>query len=980
MQAARTLETRRNSSTLTDDARIAAVAGRKDRAIVELSEAVAHDPGNAVAWSDLASVHLQGRPAESDPYEIVLALAAADHALQLDPHLLAARFNRGLALTHLSLKQAAAADWRFLLAHEHDRGWLREAQWRAAQGARASEQDWNAELTTLRQSIQRSDKGKVYATVNSSAQRFREFAEEDLLPSWGKRGSPESLESRSEARAIGDALSNRGEWMVADTVAQVDHLESARRLKLAGGLAQYGEGISLIRRGDFSLALLPFRRARLSLQQLRSPFAGWATCQIAYCLYQNFDYRAARTELVSLLRSPNQGRYKALRGRALWLLGDIEGLEGSPSAAVTSFESSLVEFQRLEEKANVASLRALLAYHLYILGQRTEAWKCLYPVWVEPNGLDKPQARSLVYEVASAMAREHGDAEAALWFHDELLRAAQDRGVAYAIAEALRGRASLLTSLGRKEPATADLARARSYLARVSGPLLRKSLEGNIWLVESELASVTSPGDVIAALDPAVQIFRDTSYHFQLWQALARRGLAEISLHRNADAERDLSEAIAESEQQRERVTSPEDRISYFDRTRELLDTMISFQLDRRHQAVAALHFSEQAKARVLWDWILTQPTGGLEPQNLNRTLLTSSDTKPLQQDLPAGIAVIEYAVLPQSTAIWVLRRGAEPKVVTIKDGAKAIGDLVQRLHRAVLAVAVQTTSEALYDSLIAPIAQNLVPGERLVFVPDGALHALPFTLLRDPKTRRYLIQDHVCSVAPSIRVLKASLHRAEALARDRPQRALMIASPDPDRGLYPALAQLDSAETAAAVAQIFPGSVVLRAQNATRNAFVQSAGDFEIVHFGGHSVVNTEFPLLSQMVLAPAPGDPNRGVLYSGDILHQRFPRTRLVVLASCATAAGKISRTEGVENLARPFLAAGVPVVVASLWDVNDKPTGDFFSRFYANLRKGWDVAGSLQATQADFIEHGAGADASPRTWAAFEVIGGSVPQGTR
>jgi CHAT domain-containing protein len=97
--------------------------------------------------------------------------------------------------------------------------------------------------------------------------------------------------------------------------------------------------------------------------------------------------------------------------------------------------------------------------------------------------------------------------------------------------------------------------------------------------------------------------------------------------------------------------------------------------------------------------------------------------------------------------------------------------------------------------------------------------------------------------------------------------------------------------------------------------------------------------------------------------------------VLASCATAAGKISRTEGVENLARPFLAAGVPVVVASLWDVKDNVTGEFFSRFYRNLRKGWDVAGALQATQVDSIEHGSGLAASPRTWAAFEVIGSSA-----
>ena len=276
----------------------------------------------------------------------------------------------------------------------------------------------------------------------------------------------------------------------------------------------------------------------------------------------------------------------------------------------------------------------------------------------------------------------------------------------------------------------------------------------------------------------------------------------------------------------------------------------------------------------------------------------------PLQEDLPERTAVVEYAVLPKSTVIWVLRRDVKTRAVTVAGGAGVLSDLVQKLHRSVLggrAAEVQATSAKLYEILIAPIAKDLDPGERLVFVPDGALHALPFSLLRDPKTGRYLAQDHISSVTPSLRVFNAGRRERPAGTHTSP-RALMIGNPKFDHWLYPALTDLDSAETEASIARIFPGSTVLHGPDATRRAFLGSAGDFEIVHFGGHSVVNPEFPLLSQMVFAMDPGDPSRGVLYSGDILRQRFPRTRLAVLASCSTALGRISRTEGVENLARP------------------------------------------------------------------------------
>jgi CHAT domain-containing protein len=101
---------------------------------------------------------------------------------------------------------------------------------------------------------------------------------------------------------------------------------------------------------------------------------------------------------------------------------------------------------------------------------------------------------------------------------------------------------------------------------------------------------------------------------------------------------------------------------------------------------------------------------------------------------------------------------------------------------------------------------------------------------------------------------------------------------------------------------------------------------------------------------------------------------RTRLVVLASCRTATGRVSRTEGVENLARPFLAAGVPAVIASLWDVDDPAAVAFMTRFYRHLRCSFDAAAALRSAQIEALAEPSGGMETLRSWAAFELIGAS------
>ncbi len=538
----------------------------------------------------------------------------------------------------------------------------------------------------------------------------------------------------------------------------------------------------------------------------------------------------------------------------------------------------------------------------------------------------------------------------------------------------------MLASLGEPKAAADDLAQAHKFLDQLQEPGLRRSLEADVLLAEAQLA-VESPRQVIVKLDAAMPILRDTSYHYRIGQALSLRAQAEQALGRFGDAERDLAAAIAELEGQRESIDDASERISYLDRQRDIFDAMIDFQL-RHRSAEAALAFSEQAKARMLWDWIMAVPNGETDPALSRAAVSPAFDLVSARGTLPPETAMIEFAVLPAKTVFWVLRSDGEaPRTVTIGTGAETLGRLVQQLRRALdrkSAGEVDNASRRLHDLLIQPIDNLLTPGERLVLIPDGALHMLPFALLRDPTTGRYLVQDHALTMAPSARVYAESRRRDRELALKAERKALVIASPDFDHEIDPSLLNLRAGDTDAKIARILPGSRVLRDSAATRQAFLRGAGNYDIVHFGGHSVVNTEAPLLSQMLFAKSPEDPNRGALGSGEILGQSFPRTRLMVLASCATAAGRVSRTEGVESLAHPFLAAGVPAVVASLWSVDDQPTADFFQRFYRHLAESSDAAGALRAAQLESLAPQRGASIDVRVWGAFELIGGGMSEG--
>lgn len=133
------------------------------------------------------------------------------------------------------------------------------------------------------------------------------------------------------------------------------------------------------------------------------------------------------------------------------------------------------------------------------------------------------------------------------------------------------------------------------------------------------------------------------------------------------------------------------------------------------------------------------------------------------------------------------------------------------------------------------------------------------------------------------------------------------------------------------------------------------------------HATLNVTAPLFSRIVLVP--DSKNDGFLdvrriYDLDLRE----KTNLVVLSACQTVLGKLSSGDEVIGLNRAFLYAGSPSVIASLWSVREKPTGELMEAFFGHLHEGMCKGEALRAAQSETrlrYPH-------PYFWASFILTG--------
>jgi CHAT domain-containing protein len=160
---------------------------------------------------------------------------------------------------------------------------------------------------------------------------------------------------------------------------------------------------------------------------------------------------------------------------------------------------------------------------------------------------------------------------------------------------------------------------------------------------------------------------------------------------------------------------------------------------------------------------------------------------------------------------------------------------------------------------------------------------------------------------------------------------------------------------------------------NASRaTALGENLGQYRILHFATHGLLNSQHPELSGLVfsLIDERGRPQDGFLRLHDIYNLKL-NADLVVLSACQTALGKEVRGEGLIGLTRGFMYAGAPRVIASLWRVDDRATAELMKRFYQGMFKaGLSPAAALRAAQVSMLNE--------KRWTAPHYWSGFTSQG--
>ena len=345
------------------------------------------------------------------------------------------------------------------------------------------------------------------------------------------------------------------------------------------------------------------------------------------------------------------------------------------------------------------------------------------------------------------------------------------------------------------------------------------------------------------------------------------------------------------------------------------------------------------------------------------------ADIEAWQGDLAPEELVLQPILLPDRLVLLAFSNG--PLVfrevdVPAEDVRKRISRVLRTMRTRRLSNVTKLNEhlDALGTWLLDPVADLLESHPRVIVIADGPLRYLPVQAVR--RGGKYLVETHEVVNVTNVGSLKRRDDEALRLADDG---LLALGNPD---GSLPA-----ADDEVVALAGLYPKARVLQGANASQAQLVAESPRRAVLHLATHGVLDPTSPEHSYIVLAPDGDDDGHLGYLEIPGLYGPLRDTGLVVLSACETAvpieAPAEGTTEGgleIAGLANQFRRAGVPRLMASLWQVADMSTQRLMVGFYSALGQGRSPAGALAAAQRGLLAKEE--TAHPFHWAPFILIG--------
>jgi CHAT domain-containing protein len=907
---------------------------------------------------DMAAAYFIRGQRRNDAVDFLRALEAAEETLRRDPSSAAAMFNRALVQEKLGLAKEAIQSWDEVVKHDSS-AWADEARQRRDRLMALPDPADRWRPAELEDALRRRDRAAMKAIARAFPSDALTFFEQSVLP---------DLEG---SRMFADVVVERDRPYAQAIIAAVD--ATTDRQALEEGLRAFRHARRL--QNDFELAKAAhaYERAAGLLDRATNPLALTARYGMASCGFvPGHDSFSLLDEIGPIAQKRG---YHKLLARIQRLRANALELDRHNYFEALDVYKEALALARQDPTDLVATLNRRSSNYA-VIGDPEEAFRDSYRAVTLLSGVANLNERHQAYGSAARAAARLGYLPVALHYGTAAVDAMQKAVVNasrdeiklaklhYGIAS--RARADIYLALGRDEDAAADLEEATR--------LAEAAEQKDLWLLQMRLDEVraqllmkSDPAKAAAELTKAIELARgqDSTYlavlHFKRAAAL-RTVSAE-----KADQDIVAAFRILRDEAKLLRVTAKRGDYEqlwtpYFARFEALNHELIERRIAADDVEGAFVQL-EQARGFEPMQLILQSRS---VPPGF-RKIETSDDLRRQLAALPDDTVILQFLVLDDKTYTWVLSRD-RIRLVAQRVGRAHIEKWVADIQDAVgtgRPSAFTTAMRAAYTELFrAPLAdRGAVNRPRLVIVPDGPMHSLPFAGLEGSRDEGRLIERRSIAVAGSTSLYFYALARDRQFSMDPSANVLIAGNPTSNLGPLPY-----SEEEAKQLAIEYPHAQLLIRADATSAKFLELAKRATIIHFSGHGFADPESPWKSNLVLAPRGNDS--GVLSAETLMSQlsELERTRLVVLAACSSAAGQPVGPEGIAALVRPLIAANVPGVVGTLWEVPDATAKKLMVSLHCHYRNGADVADALRYAQLQMLR-----DKEPAMkWAPFQVVG--------
>jgi CHAT domain-containing protein len=400
-----------------------------------------------------------------------------------------------------------------------------------------------------------------------------------------------------------------------------------------------------------------------------------------------------------------------------------------------------------------------------------------------------------------------------------------------------------------------------------------------------------------------------------------------------------LGEALARDHADMERIQQrdPQAFALYQNAARELRQLEM---IERQNSPTTSRRENRQGRAPVVSYEEINRVRARLE-QAIKR-IRQLPDFKVFLAELPfEGIAAsatpthpLAYLVItPWGSLILIVRHNSqEPEPLFIDN-------FTDEKLRALFALKLQTGLLKLGEQLIGPLAHRLqaIGASGITLIPVGLLGVLPLHAASYQQADRTvaLLDEFDVTYTPSVRVLNIAQREAQ---RRKKEQMHLLAIGDPRIGGQNAPPSLiyAQAEVEHIIGLLPPDTATaLYSEKATLEAFWQNIPQATIAHFACHGDFDPIHPMNAKLYLA------HRKILTLKALLDAKpelLARLRMAVLSACRSAQIDPEHLpDEVIGLPAGFLQAGVPMVVGTLWSVNDRSTELLMGRFYELFLRG-------------------------------------------